>query len=273
MRSGAMYERFTDRARLVMQLANQYAHYMGYEYITTEHLLLALLQGEEGVATNALKNLKIDAEKLFQEIEKIVPRRPYGSRRQSLPQSPYLKQVLLDAIEEAELLDHNYVGTEHLLLSLVRQKESVAAKVLTNLGLALDDVRGEVLRLLGRPIPKEKASTNSPPPKVVPTSTDSKRIRSLERQLWNVRVILGAIVGAIAGVLLAASTGAVLGLILGGGVAALGRRIPAALIAGIAGVMLGSVHLPVEGGGVAGALLGALVGFLIAEIGRPSCRR
>jgi hypothetical protein len=268
-----MYERFTDRARKVMQLANQEAQRFGYEYITSEHLLLALLEEDNGVAANVLKNLDIDGVKLREEIKGRRAAGPYAVKREGLPLTPCVKSVIAKAIEEAELLDHNYVGTEHLLLGLVGDKESVAAQVLRNLGLKLEDVRGEVLRLLGREIPTEKSSNIPPYPKIVQPCAERERIRSLEQQLWNVRIVLGALAGALAGSLLAAGLGGVLGSIIGGIVAALGRRIPAAVVGGVTGVLLGSAHLPSEGGGLAGALLGALAGVLIAESGGPSGRR
>lgn len=268
-----MYERFTDRARTVMQLANGMAHGFCYEYITSEHILLGLLQEGSGLAVHALKNLDVDPGKLWLEIEKIVPRGPYKFSRDKLPQTPCVKQIIADAHEEAELLDHNYVGTEHLLLGLVRDKESVAAQALVNLGLKLQEVRGEVLRLLGREIPEEKSSNIPPRPKAIQPCAERERIRSLEQQLWNVRIVLGALAGALAGSLLAAGLGGVLGSIIGGIVAALGWRVPAAVVGGVTGVLLSSAHLPSDGGGLAGALLGALMGILIAEIGGPPQRR
>jgi hypothetical protein len=266
-----MYERFTDCARTVMQLANGAAHYFNHGYITTEHILLGLLQEGSGLAANVLRNLDIDLDKLDQEIEKVVPRGPYKFSRDKLPQSPCVKQVIADAIEEAELLDHRYVGTEHLLLGLVRQKESVAGQVLMNLGLKLEEVRSEVLQWLGREIPAENPSSVPPRSKVVPPSAESERIRSLEAQLWNLRVVLGAAAGAGASALLSAEKEVVVvGLILGGLVAGLGGRILGAVVGGITGFLLGATHMPGQVGIVGGVLLGALAGVLIAETGGTS---
>src|SRR5437899_2030783 len=144
-----MYERFTDRARKVMQLANQEAQRFNHEYIGTEHILLGLVKEGTGVAANVLKNLDIDLLKIRLEVEKIVQAGPDMVTMGKLPQTPRAKKVIEYSIEEARTLNHNYVGTEHLLLGLLREQEGVAAQVLMNLGLKLEDVREEVLNLLG----------------------------------------------------------------------------------------------------------------------------
>jgi ATP-dependent Clp protease ATP-binding subunit ClpC len=144
-----MYERFTDRGRKVMQLANQEAQRFNHEYIGTEHILLGLIKEGGGVAANVLKNLDIDLRKIRLEVEKIVQSGPDMVSMGRLPQTPRAKKVIEYAIEEARNLNHNYVGTEHLLLGLVREEEGVAAQVLMSLGVRLEDVRQEVLNLLG----------------------------------------------------------------------------------------------------------------------------
>ena len=144
-----MYERFTDRARKVMQLANQEAQRFNHEYIGTEHILLGLVKEGSGVAANVLKNLDVDLRKIRLEVEKIVQSGPDMVTMGKLPQTPRAKKVIEYAMEEARNLNHNYVGTEHLLLGLLREQEGVAAQVLMNLGLKLEDVREEVLNLLG----------------------------------------------------------------------------------------------------------------------------
>src|SRR4051812_41252331 len=144
-----MYERFTDRARKVMQLANQEAQRFNHEYIGTEHILLGLVKEGSGVAANVLKNLDVDLRKIRLEVEKIVQSGPDMVTMGKLPQTPRAKKVIEYSIEEARNLNHNYVGTEHLLLGLLREQEGVAAQVLMNLGLKLEDVREEVLNLLG----------------------------------------------------------------------------------------------------------------------------
>ncbi|MEN6451478.1 MAG: Clp protease N-terminal domain-containing protein, partial [Thermoguttaceae bacterium] len=144
-----MYERFTDRARKVMQLANQEAQRFNHEYIGTEHVLLGLIKEGSGVAANVLKNLDIDLRKIRMEVEKLVQSGPDMVTMGKLPQTPRAKKVIEFSMEEARNLNHNYVGTEHILLGLLREQEGVAAQVLMNLGLKLEDVREEVLNLLG----------------------------------------------------------------------------------------------------------------------------
>ena len=144
-----MYERFTDRARKVMQLANQEAQRFNHEYIGTEHILLGLVKEGSGVAANVLKNLEVDLRKIRLEVEKLVQSGPEMVTVGKLPQTPRAKKVIEYSMEEARNLNHNYVGTEHILLGLLREQEGVAAQVLMNLGLKLEDVREEVLNLLG----------------------------------------------------------------------------------------------------------------------------
>jgi len=144
-----MYERFTDRARKVMQLANQEAQRFNHEYIGTEHILLGLIKEGSGVAANVLKNLDIDLRKIRLEVEKLVQSGPDMVTMGKLPHTPRAKKVIEFAMEEARNLNHNYVGTEHILLGLLREQEGVAAQVLMNLGLKLEEVREEVLNLLG----------------------------------------------------------------------------------------------------------------------------
>jgi len=144
-----MYERFTERAKKVLELAMQEAQRFNHEYIGTEHVLLGLVKEGSGVGANVLRNMDVDLEKVRLEVEKIVQKGPDMVSMGKLPQTPRAKKVVEYAIEEARSLGHNYVGTEHILLGLLREQEGVAARVLMNLGLKLDDVREEVLNLLG----------------------------------------------------------------------------------------------------------------------------
>ena len=144
-----MFERFTDRARKVMALANQEAQRFNHEYIGTEHILLGVVKEGGGVGANVLKNLEVDLRKVRLEVEKLVKSGPDMVTMGKLPQTPRAKKVIEYAIEEARSLNHNYVGTEHLLLGLLREQDGIAAQVLTNLGLKVEDVRDEVLNLLG----------------------------------------------------------------------------------------------------------------------------
>jgi ATP-dependent Clp protease ATP-binding subunit ClpC len=158
-----MYERFTDRARKVMQLANQEARRFKHEYIGTEHILLGLIHEGSGVAANVLKQMNIEPRQVRREIEKIIVSGPDTFTGGQMPQTPRAKKVLEYAIEEARGLNHNYVGTEHVLLGLIREEEGVAAQVLINLGLQLKDVRQEILNLLGHvEQPHESASAPIP---------------------------------------------------------------------------------------------------------------
>ncbi|MBX3434290.1 MAG: ATP-dependent Clp protease ATP-binding subunit [Pirellulales bacterium] len=153
-----MYERFTDRARKVMQLANQEAQRFNHEYIGTEHVLLGLIKEGSGVAANVLKNLDVDLRKIRLEVEKLVQSGPDMVTMGKLPQTPRAKKVIEYSMEEARHLNHNYVGTEHILLGLLREQEGVAAQVLMNLGLKLEEVREEVLNLLGHGLEGDETS-------------------------------------------------------------------------------------------------------------------
>jgi ATP-dependent Clp protease ATP-binding subunit ClpC len=132
-----------------MALANQEAQRFNHEYIGTEHILLGLVKEGSGVGANVLKNLDVDLRKVRLEVEKLVKAGPEMVTMGKLPQTPRAKKVIEYAIEEARNLNHNYVGTEHLLLGLLREHDGVAAQVLMNLGLKLEEVREEVLNLLG----------------------------------------------------------------------------------------------------------------------------
>ena len=147
-----MHERFTDRARKVMQLANQEAQRFNHEYIGTEHILLGLVKEGTGVAANVLKNLDIDLRKIRLATEKFVQTGPDLVTMGKMPQTPAAKNVMKYAIEEAIRLQHNYVGTEHILLGLIHDDpiSGVGREVLKSFGLNHDEVRAEVLELLGR---------------------------------------------------------------------------------------------------------------------------
>jgi len=132
-----------------MALANQEAQRFNHEYIGTEHVLLGLVKEGSGVGANVLKNLGVDLHKVRMGVEKLVKPGPDMVTMGKLPQTPRAKKVIEYSIEEARNLSHNYVGTEHILLGLLREHEGVAAQVLMNLGLKLDEVREEVLNLLG----------------------------------------------------------------------------------------------------------------------------
>ena len=163
-----MFERFTDRARKVMALANQEAQRFNHEYIGTEHILLGLIKEGGGVGANVLKNLDVDLRKARLEVEKLVKSGPDMVTMGKLPQTPRAKKVIEFAIEEARSLNHNYVGTEHLLLGLLREQDGIAAQVLMTLNLKLEDVREEVLNLLGAGVENEEAAAPGRPMRTQP---------------------------------------------------------------------------------------------------------
>ncbi len=144
-----MFERFTEHARHVMELASQEAQRFGNDYVGTEHLLWGLAKENHGVAATVLEHLHVDLKPLRQEVEALLQDRPHPEDVAKLPQSQHARDVIVYAVEEARALHHNYVGTEHILLGLLRDSETVAAQVLVNLGLQLDAVRDEVRKVVG----------------------------------------------------------------------------------------------------------------------------
>ncbi|MFA6030020.1 MAG: ATP-dependent Clp protease ATP-binding subunit [Elusimicrobiota bacterium] len=144
-----MSNRFTERAQRVILIAQEEAKRLNHDYVGTEHILLGLIALGEGVAAQVLANLGVDLRRVRAEIEKIVGTGDNVMLLGEIPFTPRAKKVLEYAVEEAQHMGHSYVGTEHLLLGLIREEEGVAARVLENLGLRLDVVREEVLNLLG----------------------------------------------------------------------------------------------------------------------------
>jgi ATP-dependent Clp protease ATP-binding subunit ClpC len=142
-----MFERFTDRARRVVVLAQEEARMLNHNYIGTEHILLGLIHEGEGVAAKALESLNISLEAVRQQVEEIIGQgqaAPTGH----IPFTPRAKKVLELSLREALQLGHNYIGTEHILLGLIREGEGVAAQVLQKLGADLNRVRQNVMQLL-----------------------------------------------------------------------------------------------------------------------------
>ena len=144
-----MFERFTDRALRVMALANQEAQRFNHVYIGPEHILLGLVKEGSGVGANLLKNLEIDLRKLRQRVEALMKPEPERITLGKLPQTPRSKKVIEYAIEEARSLNHNYIGTEHLVLGILRATDGIPCRVLTDLGLRLEDMPHELVTLLG----------------------------------------------------------------------------------------------------------------------------
>ena len=156
-----MFERFTDRARRVVVLAQEEARMLNHNYIGTEHILLGLIHEGEGVAAKALESLGISLEAVRSQVEEIIGQ---GQQAPSghIPFTPRAKKVLELSLREALQLGHNYIGTEHILLGLIREGEGVAAQVLVKLGADLNRVRQQVIQLLSGYQSKEPAGGNAP---------------------------------------------------------------------------------------------------------------
>jgi ATP-dependent Clp protease ATP-binding subunit ClpC len=149
--------RFTERAQKVILVAQEEAKRLNHDYVGTEHILLGLVALGEGVAAQVLVNLGVDLRKLRVEIEKVVGTGDNIMLLGEIPFSPRAKKVLELAVEEAGNMGHYYVGTEHLLLGLLREEEGVAGRVLENLKVRFDDVREEIINLLGEPTKASQA--------------------------------------------------------------------------------------------------------------------
>jgi ATP-dependent Clp protease ATP-binding subunit ClpC len=155
-----MFERFTDRARRVVVLAQEEARMLNHNYIGTEHILLGLIHEGEGVAAKALESLGISLEAVRQQVEEIIGQ---GQQAPSghIPFTPRAKKVLELSLREALQLGHNYIGTEHILLGLIREGDGVAAQVLVRLGADLNRVRQQVIQLLHGYQGKEPAAAGA----------------------------------------------------------------------------------------------------------------
>jgi ClpA/ClpB-like protein len=156
-RRRAMFERFTDRARRVVVLAQDEARRLNHNYIGTEHILLGLIHEDEGVAARALQSLGVNLEAVRQQVEEIIGR---GQQALSghIPFTPRAKKVLELSLRESLQLGHNYIGTEHILLGLIREGDGVAAQVLARLGADMNRVREQVIQLLQGHQAEEPAS-------------------------------------------------------------------------------------------------------------------
>src|SRR5256714_9541523 len=156
------FDKFTERARKVLQLAQEEAQRFNHNYIGTEHLLLGLVREGEGVAAKVLANLGVDLNKVRSAVEFIIGR---GERTITgdIGLTPRAKKVIELSVEEARRLNHNYIGTEHLLLGLVREGEGIAAGVLESLGVSLERVRQQVIYVLNQSTyssqPKQSSAT------------------------------------------------------------------------------------------------------------------
>ena len=171
------FDKFTDRARKVLSLAQEEAQRFNHNYIGTEHLLLGLVREGEGVAARVLENMNVELPKVRSAVEFIIGRgdRPVVGE---VGLTPRAKRVIELAIDEARRLEHNYIGTEHLLLGLVREGEGIAAGVLESLGVNLDKVRHEVIRVLSQSSsadPPRRPSAPARPRPSTPSGSTSPR--------------------------------------------------------------------------------------------------
>jgi len=177
-----MFERFTQRARRVVVLAQEEARLLNHNYIGTEHILLGLIREGEGVAAKALESLGISLDAVRQQVERIIGQ---GQQAPSghIPFTPRAKKVLELSLREAQQLGHNYIGTEHILLGLIREGSGVAAQVLVKLGADLNRTRQQVVQLLHGHHGEDVTGESLPLPEDALTRVDSldRRLAALER--------------------------------------------------------------------------------------------
>src|SRR5512139_1483482 len=147
------FEKFTERARRVLTAAQEEAQHLNHNYIGTEHILLGLIREEEGVAAKVLVSMGVTLSKVRSAVEYIIGRGDKATTGE-IGLTPRAKRVIELAIDEARRLNHSYIGTEHLLLGLVREGEGIAAGVLESLGVNLERVRGETTRILAASQPQ-----------------------------------------------------------------------------------------------------------------------
>jgi len=171
-----MFNRFTERARKVLVLAKEEARRFNHDYIGTEHILLGLIREGEGVACAVLQNLGVDLNRLRRELERLISPGSIATIGGDLPFTPRAKKALELAAEEARNLGHNYIGTEHILLGLLREEEGLAAQVLYSLGVDLRKVRDEISSLLGSSPHSVSSQTTSRTPALDSFGRDLTRL-------------------------------------------------------------------------------------------------
>src|ERR687892_781975 len=172
---------FTERVRKVLAMAREEASRLHHEYVGTEHILLGLIREGEGVAATVLQNLNVELEEIQQKIEETVKKGKAGFMANAdLPYTSRAKKVLELAMTEARELNHSYVGTEHLLLGLLREEKGIAAQVLTDAGVNLEQSRAETLRLLGSDMPQASAGSTGGQPSAAPKSEKKSKTPALD---------------------------------------------------------------------------------------------
>jgi ATP-dependent Clp protease ATP-binding subunit ClpC len=181
---------FTDRVRKVLQMAREEAARLHHEYVGTEHILLGLIREGEGVAAAVLTNLNVDLDEIQQKIEETVKKgKAPAASGPDLPYTSRAKKVLELAMSEARELNHSYVGTEHLLLGLLREEKGIAAQVLTDAGVNLEQARAETLRLLGSDMPSgQKVAGQS---QAVPRSEKKSKTPALDHFCRDLTALAG----------------------------------------------------------------------------------
>jgi ATP-dependent Clp protease ATP-binding subunit ClpA len=183
-----MLERFTDRARRVVRLAEEEARRLDHNYIGTEHILLGLIREGEGVAAKALESLGISLDAVRQQVEEIIGRgqqAPFDF----IPFTPRAKKVLELSLRESQQLGHNYIGTEHILLGLIREGDGVAAQVLVKLGADLNRVRQQVIQLIAA----QQQPGHLPAREGVPVTEVQARLDAIEGRLGAIDDLLAAV--------------------------------------------------------------------------------
>ena len=178
-----MFDRFTERARKVIILAKEEAKRFNHDYIGTEHILLGLIKEGESVAAAVLQNLGLSLDTIRLEVEKLVQFGPSTIVSGDIPFTPKAKKVIELAMDEARRLGHNYIGTEHLLLGLIKEGEGVASHVLMNVGLDLNKVRAEVIKLLGSSTPGGGSGGGAPSVGGTKSKTKTPALDSFGRDL------------------------------------------------------------------------------------------
>jgi len=191
-----MFERFTDRARRVVVLAQDEARRLDHDYIGTEHLLLGLLHEGQGVAAQALDGLGVDLAEVRRRVEEIIGRGQHAPSGH-IPFTPRAKKVLELSLREALDLGHDYIGTEHILLGIVREGQGVAAQVLAAMGAGEDEIRAKMSELLGPAVGRPGERAGEPrfigaSPQLLEVIT---RLRAIENRLAAIERQLGVAPG------------------------------------------------------------------------------